>query len=108
MPFSGKGFPLGELRMSMAGLTDGAIASIGWMQSFTYIMYVRDQCCKHKRLLCTCWVMLDDRTHRQGITYDQGTCHALGGLAGCLGDGWLAEAQKGQRGPERPREADRG
>jgi len=43
-----------------------------------------------------------------GKDYDQGTCHALGWLAGCLEDGWLAEAQKGQRGPERPREADRG
>ena len=40
--------------------------------------------------------------------YDQGTCHALGWLAGCLWDGRLVEAQKGQRGPERPIEAERG
>ena len=36
--------------------------------------------------------------------YDQGACPALGWLAG-WGAGWLAEAQ---RGPERPREAQRG
>ena len=44
-----------------------------------------------------------------GITYDQETCHALGWLAGWLG-GWLAgrlRPREAQRGPERPREAQR-
>ncbi len=41
--------------------------------------------------------------------YDQETCHALGWLAGWLG-GWLAgrlRPREAQRGPERPREAQR-
>ena len=57
-------------------------------------------------IVLQCW--MTGLTGKELCTCDQGTCHALGWLAGCLGDGWLAEAQKGQRGPERPREADRG
>ena len=142
MPFSRKGFPLGRLRMSMAGLTDGAtdprrepsscdrlgvladtrplvflcpdflavigaVAELAFQLSVittvacsptsrrsagcralhTLHMYVRDKCCKHKRLLCTCWVLLDDRTHWQRLRPGN---LSRAWLAGWLPGGWLA------------------